>query len=103
MRKITLALALTLISSGAQGFTFTSVGPNVYNSNAAAMDAVLGLTGLIIEDFEDTNLIEGLGVSWGASAPTSVLGATVSFSGSEWDGTLVLDNRLNNNILNPNC
>ncbi len=103
MRKFALAVVLFLVANGAQGFTFTSVGPSVYTSDTAAMDAALGLTGLAIEDFEDTDLIQGLSVSWGSSTPVSVLGSLASFPGlpSEWDGTSILDNRLNHIPSNP--
>ena len=104
MRKsLVLMVGLVLMAGSAQGFTFTSVGPSVYTSDTAAMDAALGLTGLAIEDFEDTDLIQGLSVSWGSSTPVSVLGSLASFPGpvSEWDGTSILDNRLNHIPSNP--
>ena len=101
MRKFLLAVVLFLMSNGAQGFTFTSVGPSVYTSDTAAMDAALGLTGLAIEDFEDTTLVQGLSVSWGSSTPVSALDSLAFFGESEWDGTGILDNRLNHIPSNP--
>jgi hypothetical protein len=71
----------------------TPVAPTVYSSNTAAMDAALGITGMAIEDFEDTSLIARLSVELKSPAfgPATTLPATFAYT--SWDGGRDLINK----------
>lgn len=47
------------------GYTVTAYGYSEYQADTAAMDAAFGITGLVIEDFEDASLIPNLSMSTG--------------------------------------
>jgi hypothetical protein len=89
------ALAISIGFAGAANATvLTTFGPSVYNSNPAVMDANLGVTGMVIEDFEDPALVPGLTVEFKNpdAGPTGTLAGNFTF-GSAWDGTKLLINR----------
>ena len=97
------AMALMMASGSAWPFDVEVIHPSVHSADTAAMDAALGITGLVIEDFEDVNLVPGLRVATTNpdSAPTSVLpnlyldGSGV-FNNNSWDGPGALVNTVNN-------
>lgn len=85
--------------SQAHASSITLAGPGAYNVNTATMDASLGLTGRLIENFEDTTLIAGLSIEYtypSSSVTLTSLPAvfTVPFNacGKAWDGTHALVN-----------
>lgn len=86
--------ALIIFGTQAYALQFTTYSPSVYNTDTAVMDASLGLTDMVIEDFEDVNLISGLSVSWGSGAPVTTLGGMIDQDGCEWDGIHALHNQL---------
>lgn len=90
--KILFVLALLVfIAPSAYAFTITPFGYSYYNSDTAAMDEVLGITGLNIEDFEDGIIMPGLEVSGGSigSDPATSWGATGGYnSGVRGAGTI---------------
>ncbi len=100
MKKYILLIATIVISSlSLQAYTITSFDPaNVFvdttASGVASLDAAVGVTGYLIEDFEDTNLVSG------AIDPTLIPGLTISFTGPNdhgnsantlWDGSEHID------------
>jgi hypothetical protein len=58
------ALALLAVSNPAQAITIQLLAPSLYNSNTAAMDAALGISGRTIEDFENLTLVPGLTIEY---------------------------------------
>jgi hypothetical protein len=89
----TLALLLSQNNS-AQAITLTTFSPVGFS------DAIAGITGFQIEDFEDTTLISGLSVQWTSPnlGPVSSLPMTYNpinidgLTGNAWDGNLTLNN-----------
>lgn len=87
----TLATACVLVSAlllaapdSGQAFTVSSFNPAVVYSGTspaeqAALDTAVGVSGYVIEDFEDAVLAPGLSMS-----PAPALGST--YTGSIWDG-----------------
>jgi len=79
--------ALLVSSQPAHGFTISSFAPSVVFSGTgpadlASLDAAVGITGFVIEDFEDISLVAGLTVSGPfAFTPQS------TFANAVWDGT----------------
>ncbi len=76
---ILLFLSLFISSGKLLAYSITTFGPDVFTTDTAAMDAILGVSGLI-EDFEDTTLIPGLSVN-------NLNISTRAFY--EWDGSRV--------------
>lgn len=80
---ISMALGVLWISSSAAAYTVNSSAPSdVYDADTAAMDQALGVSGFIVEDFEDATLdpaleITPLGLSWSPSTPNTL---------RNWDG-----------------
>ncbi|MCR4412358.1 MAG: hypothetical protein NUV77_08035 [Thermoguttaceae bacterium] len=76
------------------GFTVSLYAPSVYQANTSAMDAVLGVTGYVIEDFEDKTLVAGLSYSItpisGSAQVFSSLPKTYAAPDFSWDQTNVL-------------
>jgi len=98
------AAAGTLLVAGtASAFDVELIHPSAYSTDTAAMDSALGITGLVIEDFEDLDLVPGLRVATTNpdSTATSVLpnlyldGSGV-FNNNSWDGPGALVNTVNN-------
>jgi len=58
------AILIMSVASTASGFTITGFAPTVYDSNTAAMDAALGVTGHVVEDFEDLTFAPGLTIAY---------------------------------------
>lgn len=88
----TIALLLNETNS-VRAFTLSTFSPVGFS------DAVAGITGFTIEDFEDTTLISGLSIEWTSPnlGPVPVLPATYdpsgqSFFGNAWDGSFTLNN-----------
>ena len=84
------------------GFVVIAFPGASYSANTAAMDATLGISGYLIEDFEDTVLIPGLTISFEGGIPNdqtfTSLPKTFDSAGDPqtannfWDGTRVLTN-----------
>lgn len=102
-----------LLAGTASAFNVEVIHPSAYSADTVAMDAALGITGLVIEDFEDLDLVPGLRVATTSpdSAPTSVLpnrylDGSEFFVNNSWDGPGALVNTVNNwswFCSNPNC
>lgn len=93
----------TALPGLASGFEVTLLPPATHSADTAAMDAALGITGLVIEDFEDVDLVAGLRVATSSpdSTATSILPRTYidgsdAFFGNAWDGPGALVNTVNN-------
>jgi hypothetical protein len=82
-----------------------------FNSNTAAMDATLGITGYLEDTFETTTLIPGLSITLSGSVPSTTWNALPSTfnpitqgdgfeTNTQWDGTDVVDNGTNNQLHN---
>ena len=82
-----------------------------FNSNTAAMDATLAITGYLEDTFETTTLIPGLGITLSGSVPSTTWNALPSTfnpitqgdgfeTNTQWDGTDVVDNGTNNQLHN---
>ncbi len=86
-----MVLALTICSQG-QAYTISSFGESNFQgispSQLAAFDAIVGVTGYLIEDFEDSTPVEGFTFQTGSHAN---LGASVrsDFPEAIWDGQFV--------------
>ena len=105
-------LFLFFYFSTARAFTVTTFAVSSYNTNTAIMDTTLGLTGYLIEDFENTTLVSGLSIQYGTNTPITALprvydiNAAINMSNGEqfpngmannnWDGTHALVNNVNN-------
>jgi hypothetical protein len=92
---IALSISLPILGfiDPAEAFTVTTFSPTGFS------DAVAGITGFEIEDFEDTSLIPGLTITWeGAFGPVDTLPNTVSngdfwwLANDAWDGDSFLTN-----------
>jgi hypothetical protein len=85
-----------------EGFTLTFFPASVWSEDTTAMDEVLGVRGLFIEDFEDTTLISGLSIAYtgnGFNQTQTGLVQTLDFSfDASWDGKSVTSNDPNNNV-----
>lgn len=88
----------------------TFVPASAFNANTAVMDAALGISGSIIEDFEDTTLINGLSIRLSGGVATTVWNSLPNLSNAAtcgsngigaWDGTLAASNSVTNLI--DNC
>jgi len=111
MRKLNgraIAVVGLLASNPSWGYTINGFAASTtYNPNTAQMDAALGITGYVIEDFEDATLVPGLSVEYthtGLGQMTSLptictdnCGAPAdppyfrrSFASHAWDGTFYL-------------
>jgi hypothetical protein len=88
--SITFFLSLSLRASPINVVTFA---PSVYNPNTAAMDAALGINGMLIEDFEDTTLIPRLSVEFRNPNGGPITTLPQTFAYISWDGTKTLINR----------
>jgi len=102
------AATIALATASYAGYSFTVIPPNQWG----APDATLGVTGYVIEDFEDVNLVSGLAVEVqslnGNMGPTSTLpntfmpsqdifGTAFAFGGGGvWDGERGLINTRTN-------
>ncbi len=110
-RGLALACLVTLglvISVRAQ--TVTSFGAGQWG----AADATLGVSGFVIEDFEDTTLVAGLKIGWntpgGNVTPATTIPATFNpatddsfggaFQSGNWDGSNGLLNTRTNDTFN---
>jgi ribosomal protein L27 len=92
-----------LVAGPAAAFDVELIHPSAYSTDTAAMDSALGITGLVIEDFEDLDLVPGLRVATTNpdSAPNSVLpnlyrDGSGAFNNNSWDGPGALVNTVNN-------
>jgi len=92
-----------LVAGTVSAFEVEIIHPSVYSTDTAVMDAALGITGLVIENFEDVDLVPGLRVATTNpdSAPTSVLpnlylDGSGSWYDNSWDGPGALVNTVNN-------
>ena len=92
---VTGAALLSFIGiNSAQAITLTTFSPIGFS------DAIAGITGFQIEDFEDTTLIPGLSIEWKSPylGPVSSLPKTYNpitidgLTGNTWDGNLTLNN-----------
>jgi len=94
IKTVTGAAILSFIGiNSAQAITLTTFSPIGFS------DAIAGITGFQIEDFEDTTLIPGVSVQWTSPnlGPVNILPTTYNpsiqgFTGNAWDGNLTLNN-----------
>ncbi len=99
-----VALMLAGPLAGAQHISVSSFSTSSYNSDTAAMDSTLGITGYTIEDFEDTTLVSGLSVKLDFRSPspnsettwTTLPGTPTSLGVDPWDGSHSLASTLDN-------
>lgn len=78
------------------GIIQTVINPTVYSSDTALMDISLGISSdYIIEDFEDTNLINGLQIAVTNSTTFRIV-TGVAPADEKWDGDSALDNKVEN-------
>lgn len=70
----TFAAMLTACAGAAEAGVVAWIEPaSTFDTNTAAMDAALGLTGHVFEDFEDTALLPGLSITFsGGHAPVTI-------------------------------
>lgn len=81
-------------------YTVLTYSPNVWRSDTALMDSMLGITGFQIEDFEDVHLLPGLSIQYRNPdhGPISTLlrtydpTSTAPYVPQVWDGTHALVN-----------
>jgi hypothetical protein len=96
-RSIAAAVFATLLIAAGDaraGTIITPFAPSVYDTNTAAMDATLGISGFTIENFEDTTLVAGLSYQLDGGLAQTSLPATHDVAGvtfnTNWDGNRVL-------------
>ena len=109
---IRLTLATLLCASVSEAAIIVSFfAPSSYNSNTAAMNSTLGITGFTIEDFEDTTLLSGLSirhsggqfpspVTWTSLPATFDQNSHFSTVNNAWDGASVVTNLSGNALIN---
>ena len=104
-RIIVMAVITVMAVQSVEAVTTTLFAGSTFDSDTAAMDAALGITGFNIEDFEDVNLLPDLTVETTApnSGPLNILPRTYTdgsagFSNNAWDGTNALVNTSTNEI-----
>jgi hypothetical protein len=86
-----VATLLVVAHTPACALTLTTYPASSFSSDTVAMDDALGITGYVIEDFEDSILVDGLSVTgsyWNAQWASS----------GQWDGTRVLKSWSTNNV-----
>jgi hypothetical protein len=91
---ITLCITILGKNNVAQAITLTTFSPIGFS------DAIAGIIGFEIEDFEDTTLTPGLSIEWTSpnlgpvnSLPTTYNPITIDgLTGNTWDGNLTLNN-----------
>jgi hypothetical protein len=110
---IALLVGLGLVFEGqSPGATVSSFPGSDFNSNSAAMDQTLGITGYTIDGFESTSLIPGLSITlkgFSNGAPDETLTSLTqlykpandgvlgqNFSSNLWDGTYAFNNTPDN-------
>ncbi len=105
MNQRLLLIFLFIFVPFASAFTITDFSPSLYNPNdTPAMDAALGITGYTIEDFEDTTLVDNLAIEYSTSPgalQTSIPQVHLTPFNTEWDGSHILSNDINNNYGPP--
>ncbi len=87
---VALCLSQARVSSATMITLFSSA---TYSTDAASMDASLGLTGFLVEDFEDTTLLADLSLIYTGNGFNTVqhsLPQTLTFEA--WDGSHVVSN-----------
>jgi len=84
LTRISIAASL-LVSSSLPARTITVFAPDVWSSDTASMDEMLGVAGYQIEDFEDVTFIDGLTESHSGGTFELPLSSRRS-----WDGGNVL-------------
>jgi hypothetical protein len=82
LRASAYLVTTLLFSSAASAYTVTVFGSDVWDADTVAMDALLGVSGALVEDFEDTTLIAGLTEAHGAGNLT-----LPSPGATAWDGS----------------
>lgn len=106
-RGIHVGLVIAVMGGSASAeIVVNAFGPDAYDPDTAAMDAALGVAGFLLEDFEDTTLIEGLTYTLdlpfvgtfdelpGLHDGRSIDGST----DNQWDGIHVLLGNANNSF-----
>ena len=107
-KALFLSVAVLLMPPAASaGIILNPFAPSVYDTNTAAMDSALGISGYLIEDFEDLTLISGLSYTlespdYGTftSLPATLDGSTITGVDPDfyWDGTNILGNGIGNTV-----
>ena len=87
-------MTLMLYPPLAISYVVTDFGPTTYDPDTAAMDAALGITGYVVEDFEDTELLPEISISTDKHpTPMSTIEIMEDTAGSRpWDGAYSLHN-----------
>ena len=86
------AVSMLLLADGAAAYRVTAFGPEVFDPDTPAMDAALGISGsFVIEDFEDTQLVPGLAITYDlGDGSTPITFTTIpslnGYSSPPWDG-----------------
>jgi hypothetical protein len=110
MKYISQAIGFVLLITGASAnaLLISLASGSNYSTDTATMDAVLGIAGLTIEDFEDVSLMSGLTVEHSNpnAGPTNTLAniytePSASFNNNSWDGPSALVNTFDNIIWFP--
>ena len=94
MKLLQFIFILVIAIPMSQAYNITTFPISIYNSNTATMNAALGIDdSFIIEDFEDTTLIDGLSIEFedGQTTPN------ISSADYYWDGSKHLENYYTNN------
>ena len=95
------ALVVFIFSLGMMpgyAFLITTAPGTVFDTDTAAMDAALGITGFQIENFEDVNLVNGLSIEYTDpdAGPVTVLpnlyDPSARWQNNPWDGIYALAN-----------
>jgi hypothetical protein len=61
--KIVIACSLLLFCNTLSATSITTFPKSVYTADAAALNAAVGVSGYLIEDFEDGQLLDGLSIT----------------------------------------
>lgn len=87
-------MMLMLCPALASSFVITGFGPETYNPDTTALDTVLGISGCVVEDFEDSVLLPGLQISTDTQpVPLSTVEIVTHTAGSRpWDGSYSIHN-----------
>ncbi len=95
------ALLFSIVRVPAEAYVISGFGPSSYTADTVAMDTALRVSGYVIEDFEDADLVPRLSVEYthtGLGPMTSLPGLLDSdpvffrrdFPGHAWDGSHIM-------------
>lgn len=99
MRMALIVLVANAFANEAEAFDFLFFPPGAFSKDTDAMNIELGITGYVIEDFEDEALVSGLTIYYSNTVPDTVIDKLPNLLKSvsqPWDGARTVGNSTTN-------